>query len=367
MTVTKRPHQTTIDDLGEQVLFVAPNIRWKGGISSVIAEYQRAIATFQYQPSTTSENIVITFLSFPFLLIRFCLKLIRQPQIKIIHIHGASRGSFYRKYLLFLLARYGFKKKVIYHIHGAKYHLFYQGSSPWVQKRIQHFINTADCLIVLSDWWEAFFLENFSPRMIRVVPNIVRATKREDITYRTPRRIRLLFMGRIGERKGVYDLIETLHRHRDTLGSQYVLTLGGDGETKKLLALVEQYQLQQQVKFLGFVTGTEKERQLREADVYILPSYNEGLPISILEAMSFGMPIISTNVGGIPEVVLPHQNGILVEAGNQQAIYEAIKFFIDQPNKVEAYGRHSYDLVAQHYFPAPVMQTLADVYHDLLL
>ena len=365
---TKNFHQKSIDRLGEKVLFVAPNIRWKGGISSVVMEYKQAITTFQYQPSTTSENIFITFASFPFLLLQFCVQLgITKRHIKIVHIHGASKGSFYRKYIIFILAKYVFRKKIIYHIHGAMYHLFYQHASSFEQQRIRHFINNADCLIVLSDWWKNFFEENFEPRMIRIVPNIVKATKRENIAYQPSDRTKFLFLGRIGERKGVYDLLEVLHQHRDELSSRCTIELGGDGEVKKLQALIGQYRLEECVKFLGFVTGSEKERLLRAADVYILPSYNEGLPISILEAMSFGLPIISTGVGGIPEVVRPHENGLLVEPGDQRAIYEAIKFFVAHPEKIEEYGLRSYDIVAQRYFPEPVMKTLTHVYEDLLV
>ena len=361
-------HQSQdIDELGKQVLYVAPNICWKGGISSVVMEYKKAIRTFQYQPSTTSEDIRITFISFPWLVLTFCLTLLTKRHIKIIHIHGASQGSFYRKYIFFLLAKYVFRKKVVYHIHGAMYHLFYENASSFIQKRVRHFINTTDCLIVLSGWWKAYFEENFQPRMIRIIPNIVSATRKEDITYKQADSIKFLFLGRIGERKGVYDLLEVLHQHQRELASNYVLKLGGDGETKKLQRLIEQYRLEDTVKFLGFVTGSEKEQLLREADVYILPSYNEGLPISILEAMSFGLPILSTRVGGIPEVVLPHKNGLLMEAGDQPAMYEAIKFFIDHPNKIREYGTLSYEIVAQRYFPKPVMKALTEVYTHLLL
>ena len=364
--VDQRRPQETINTLGKKVLFVAPNIRWKGGISSVVMEYKKAIGTFQYQPSTTSEDIRITLISFPFLVLQFCLQLATKGAIKVVHIHGASRGSFYRKYILFLLAKYIFRKKVIYHIHGAMYHLFYENASPFVQHRIRHFINTTDCVIVLSDWWKTYFEETFRPRMIRIIPNIVSATRAEDASYERSGAIRFLFLGRIGERKGVYDLLETLHQHQTALGDSYRLELGGDGETEKLQTLIEQYQLGNNVKFLGFVTGSKKEELLRAANVYILPSYNEGLPISILEAMSFGLPVISTGVGGIPEVVLPYENGLLVSAGDQQAIYEAIKLFIDDPDKIKEYGMRSYEIVSQHYFPEPVMHALAEVYHDLL-
>lgn len=356
-----------INEYGQHVLFVAPDLGWKGGISSVVGEYKKAIHPFHFQPSTTSEDIRITFLSFPFLLVQFCLKLlITHRRVKIVHIHGSSKGSFYRKYVFFLLARYVFRKKVVYHMHGAMFHVFHQNAPSFVQRRIRHFVNTADCLIVLSDWWKDFFSENFNPRMVQIVPNIVNLTSLPTQTARAPGPTRFLFLGRIGERKGVYDLLEVLRLHRQDLQGKYLLELGGDGETENLQRLITQYALDESVKFIGFVTGADKKRRLQEADVYLLPSYNEGLPISILEAMSFGLPIISTSVGGIPEVVAPNKNGLLIEPGDHRAIFKAIKFFTDHPDKISEYGVRSYEMVAQRYFPAPVMRTLAALYQTLL-
>ena len=353
-------------NFGNLVLYVAPNINWKGGISSVVMEYKKSISPFQFQPSTTSEEIWITLLSFPWLLVQFCFKLlITHRHVQIVHIHGASKGSFYRKYVFFLLAKYIFRKKVIYHIHGAMYHLFYANASRFVQRRIRHFIDTADCLIVLSEWWKHYFAENFNPGIIQIIPNIVSANVTPRVKQDTEV-TRFLFLGRIGERKGVYDLLEVLQLHRDALQGKYVLELGGDGETEKLKRLITQYQLSDSVKFLGFITGDQKEQQLRKADVYLLPSYHEGLPISILEAMSYGLPIISTNVGGIPEVVIPHENGLLVKPGDHTAIFGAMRFFIDHPKKTRKFGLRSYELVAQRYFPAPVMRSLAELYQVIL-
>ena len=333
----------------------------------MMMEYKKSIHPFQFQPGTTSENIWVTMASFPGLLVQFCFKLlITHRHVKIVHIHGASKGSFYRKYVFFLLAKYIFRKKVVYHIHGAMYHLFYANAPRFVQQRIRHFVNATDCLIVLSAWWKNYFTENFDPKMIRIVPNIVSAIPSSSSVKGDSGMIRFLFLGRIGERKGVYDLLEVLQANRAALQGKYVLELGGDGETEKLEQLIAQYGLNASVKFLGFVTGAQKEKRLQEADVYLLPSYHEGLPISVLEAMSFGLPVISTNVGGIPEVVVSHKNGLLIEPGDHTAIFEAIKFFIDNPEKIREYGLRSYEMVAQHHFPAPVMRSLNDLYQAVL-
>ena len=125
------------------------------------------------------------------------------------------------------------------------------------------------------------------------------------------------------------------------------------------------------VKFEGWVGGEKKIHLLNWADVYILPSFNEGLTISILEALSYNCPIISTPVGGIPEVVT-EDNGILVEPGNTKQIAEAIHNYVEHPEIVKSHGAISGEIVdyaqtdaAQGAFPLP-FRTATDevVSHD---
>lgn len=97
--------------------------------------------------------------------------------------------------------------------------------------------------------------------------------------------------------------------------------------------------------------------------MYILPSFNEGLPISILEAMSYGHPVISTPVGGIPEVV--DGNGILVTPGNADEIWAAMSRYIDTPSAISQEGSISHRNV-RPYLPDSVMEQLRQIYLDIM-
>jgi glycosyltransferase involved in cell wall biosynthesis len=360
----------------DSVLYVAPDYhRWKGGISSVIIEYKKSIKNFQFSPSTTSANIYLTTLSFPFLIVSFCLKLAVKKKIKTIHIHGASRGSFYRKFIFFFISKYLYKKKVIYHIHGAGYHIFYQTASPMIRKGVRWMINNSDTLIVLSEWWKSFFEKEFSPKKIKIVPNIVAEpdlslVKSENIN-KTSKQLKndsvvnLLFLGRIGDRKGIFDLLEAIALNIEYFRDRCHLKIGGDGEIDRLLSYIHSNNLSDVVEFIGFVQGKEKETVLIETDVYILPSYNEGLPISILEAMSFAKPILSTRVGGIPEIVSDGYNGILFEPGDQDEMIKALKVLIEDKQKIKLYGSRSYEFVKENHFPDSVLEILSELYYEL--
>ena len=99
--------------------------------------------------------------------------------------------------------------------------------------------------------------------------------------------------------------------------------------------------------------------------MYILPSFNEGLPIGILEAMAYGHPIISTPVGGIPEVLKDGVNGIMVEPGNVEQIGNAIFTLVEHKGLIREYGNHSLEIV-QPYLPESVFATLSSMYNQLI-
>ena len=129
------------------------------------------------------------------------------------------------------------------------------------------------------------------------------------------------------------------------------------------MAAIRKNNLGDIVKFEGWVSGDKKINMLNWADIFILPSHNEGLPISILEAMSYGMPIISTPVGGIPEVV--KGNGVLVTPGNEIEIALSMRHYLDNPVLIEQEGRVSLNIV-ETYLPQYVMERLKHLYESLL-
>src|SRR5690606_23550060 len=110
--------------------------------------------------------------------------------------------------------------------------------------------------------------------------------------------------------------------------------------------------------------GKEKIDLLKHCDVFILPSYSEGVPISILEAMSYGLAIISTNVGGIPSVVINNKNGILIEPGNKVMMVEAINSLLESPQNINFYSSNS-SLFIKEYYPKAVKNRLIQIYDNI--
>lgn len=147
-----------------------------------------------------------------------------------------------------------------------------------------------------------------------------------------------------------------------TASGTAILEIGGNKMEAELTEAIHNLQLDDCVHFNGFVSGEKKTGLLRRTDVFVLPSYNEGLPISILEAMSYGCAILSTPVGGIPEIV--RDNGILVEPGNIQGIADTI-FELADTSSCRQMGLVSQEIV-KAFYPDSVMSSLSQIYLSLL-
>jgi colanic acid/amylovoran biosynthesis glycosyltransferase len=149
--------------------------------------------------------------------------------------------------------------------------------------------------------------------------------------FRTPRQEikRLFSSGRLAPEKGHCFLIRALKSLLDQ-GYDLELGLAGDGPSKEgLQTLVRELGVEHQTKFLGFLSEEQIIRQLQDADLFVLPSFVEGVPVSAMEAMAMGVPVIATNVGGTSELVENGTTGLLVRPADSHALADAVMSMID--------------------------------------
>lgn len=336
----------------------------KGGIASVLSVYAKYDKSFKFLPTYSSENNFKNILLFPIKYFNILFFLITHLNYKIVHIHGASRISFYRKYLIFLSLKYLLRRKIIYHIHGGEYHLFENESNFIIKKIIHHMVNNSNAIICLSNQWKEFFETKFNPQKTVVLNNIIPMPLEKNIMTDNEI-IKFLFLGKIVDGKGVFDLLISVYNHKEYLKQKIKIFIGGDGEIERLQKEIEELNLGEMVEFVGWVSGESKDKLLVNCNIYLLPSYNEGLPISILEAMSYKMPIISTDVGGIATIVKNDLNGILITPGDRDALFEGMKYFIEHKDEIDKYGETSFEIV-QDFLPEKVINDLYMIYEEVM-
>jgi colanic acid/amylovoran biosynthesis glycosyltransferase len=136
---------------------------------------------------------------------------------------------------------------------------------------------------------------------------------------------RLICVGRLCEQKGQLLLIEAV-RTLDATGIDFQLVLAGDGELRaEIEELVARYNLQAKVRITGWISGQQVRQEILAARALVLPSFAEGLPVVLMEAMALRRPVISTYVAGIPELVTSGEHGWLVAAGDVSALVKAMR------------------------------------------
>ena len=143
-----------------------------------------------------------------------------------------------------------------------------------------------------------------------------------------------------------------------------MLKIGGTMNEDEICQSIISEGISDFVEFCGYVSGNDKAYLLNWCDVLVMPSYFECLPMSILEAMTCSKVIIASNVGGIPTVVKDRKNGILIEPGDNAAMIEAIKTFVERPELLKPYGECSRKLV-ESYLPDKIVSVLISLYEGL--
>ncbi len=249
-------------------------------------------------------------------------------------------------------------KKIIFHCHGGGFKEF-RDSSP---AKVDSILSMADNIVCLSSEWKTYF-ESIRCKNVIVIKNVIGEPKIEKTE--SDGLVHFLFLGLICDNKGIFDTLEALAEHKDEFLGKIVLHIGGNGQTERLTERIKGLGLEQLVHFEGWVDKEKKRRLLNLADVYILPSYIEGVPISILEAESYHKPVITTNVGGIPSIVRNNETGLFVTPGNWDEIYQAIKTLTDDEHLRKKFGDAGYE-ISKGYLPETIKQELEVLYANML-
>lgn len=342
----------------EKILTIGIDYRAvRGGVAAVENVYSTFYKPFNHVTTVVDGGQVKKlFVLYKAFFLFFGWMLFR-PQIEIVHVHGSSNSSFWRKRIFIYIAK-AFGKKVVYHMHSGRFESFTHKHEYAVRK----LVSKCDVVIALSDYWKKFFEKELGCNHVEIIKNVISTPNNH---HHSSDCFNLLFLGLLGQNKGIYDLLSVIADNKDTFKGRLRLRIGGNGEVEKVRSLIKSYGISSMVEYEGWVSGEKKIDLLNCADAYILPSYKEGLPISILEAMSYALPIISTPVGGIPEIVKEGVNGYLVTPGNKKEIGRAIEQLMDDVEKRRKMGQISQSLVKEH-LPIYVESQLHELYRSIL-
>lgn len=343
------------------VLLVGPGPHGRGGINSVIAAYvesplsQRCsftwLSTFDNRSSVRKLMAVLrAYLLGPVLISR----------ADIIHVHGTFRTSFMRKLPLILMAK-AMRKRVIFHLHANTFEGMFDGPLAPV---IRWTFASVDKVIALSPIWAAGIRSRCPGADVVSLPNPVMVPLKDSVRRSENKEPRILFLGNLEPRKGFKDLLKAFPAVLAVIPKAR-LVFAGDGDIEGGRQLAAELGISSSVTFLGYVRGESKALELQSAALLCLPSYDEGVPVALLEGMSNGIPVVATPVGGVPDLICSGENGLLVEPGDIKGLSRVMVSLLTDAHFSESIGKAGFEHIERFHSIDHVCTLLHGIYASL--
>lgn len=340
-----------------RVLVVATSHKTRGGITSVIKAHQTGEQWKEYNcrwiETHRDGNAIRKIWYFMRGFIQFVCFL---PFADLVHIHLAAVN---RK-LPFVFLTKLFGKKLIVHLHfpDAETTLYDKRLSP----RYGWCIRKADICIALSYTWKKMIEDCYHVDNIRVLYNPCPEVERIPYSYRDKY---ILFAGTVSQRKGNQDLVAAFA----TIASKFPdwkIKIAGNGEIEQGLKQAEELGIQNQIEYLGWISGAAKDELFKKSAIYCLPSYAEGFPMSVLDAWAYGTPVITTPVGGMPDVAKDGENMMVFEPGNIEKLTEKIESLLSDELLRNRIAKASCDFANNKFNVKTITKELGEIYRKLI-
>jgi glycosyltransferase involved in cell wall biosynthesis len=355
-----------------KVLHVGPDIEARGGIASVLYGLNEHAALFaalgfdfDFLPTTAkvSTRFVDKAIVFARALFRLMHKLIRSD-VDIVHIHTAIRGSLIRKSVL-AWACVLTRTPYVLQVHNGAFVPNYLAQSAAVRYCIRKILSRAASVIVLSrsSWTAMIDLQLVAPNKCHIVFNGIadplngKSLERDE----SKETVIVTFLGLISAAKGVPSLISAVAAMRRDLPA-FSVRLAGIGDIKGLKDSIDANKIAGTANYVGWLNGEEKAATLAATDIFVLPSRSEGFSVAIVEAMAYGVAIVSTAIPGVVDVIRDDIDGILTKPDDVPALTAALERLVQDSSERSRLG----DSARQRYldtFTFDLMTTrLAQVY-----
>lgn len=300
-----------------------------------------------------------------FLIVLAALKLISLGllgRIHLLHVHLAAGGSWLRKYVLFSIARL-LGIPVVVHIHSGRFADYWSTASPFAARSITRLLSGSARIITLSQAYRKTIVERLPEVRDRVLVLANATPARRPVAAQSDDpRVTITFLGVLARLKGVDDLIAALGRMHTPTAWQAVLA--GHGDIDGYRKQAEEAGVADRVEFPGWLDEHGVDALLARTSVFVLPSYSEGLPMSILEAFAAGLPVVATPLPAIVDVVHEGRNGCLVTAGDVAGLSNVLARLVEDAALRRRLGQAAFADHAAHYAIEPYVERLVSVWRS---
>lgn len=332
-----------------------------GGISAVLCNYRDgglfARWPVKFLPTYRGSSAADKLLAASTALLRFVGWLLT-GRVAVIHAHTAARASFWRKSAFLLLGSLAGCRTIL-HLHDGSFPAYYHRCGSLRRWAIRAMLGRVDRVVVLTAGWLATIRDIQPAARFMVIANPVTALAVPP----DPQAGVVLFLGRLWREKGILDLIEASAMLAQEFPELRVVC-AGDGDIPSLRRRVAELRLERHLFFPGWMDGPAKNELLARASIFVLPSYAEGLPIGVLEAMINGIPVVASKVGGIPDA-LGSEAGLLVPPGDPAALSAALARLLRDPELRRHMGSAGRRRAAEMFAGENVLARIGELYLQL--
>lgn len=364
MSTRRRPANANFPDapaMNRFIVMLGSDFSAPGGISAVLRNYRDGglLARWPvkflptYRRSFTADKLLTASVA----LLRFVSWLLA-GRVALIHAHTAARASFWRKSIFLLLGSLAGCRTIL-HLHDGSFPAYYERCGALRRWAIRAMLGRVDRVVVLTPGWQATIANIQPAARFAVIANPVTA----HCLPPNPQAGEILFLGRLWREKGIFDLIEA----SEILAREFPelrVVCAGDGDIAALSRRIAQLDLERKLIFPGWVDDRAKDELLARASIFVLPSYAEGLPIGVLEAMINGIPVVATAVGGIPDA-LGDEAGLLVPPGDPVALSAALASLLRSPELRRGMGNAGRRRAGDAFAGEKVLARIGELYLQL--
>ncbi len=304
---------------------------------------------------------LVRFVFSPLVLLVFLLR--HRPDI--VHLNTAMLLKSYWRDNVYLLVARLLGRKVVYQVHGGALPEDFFAGNRLLTALLRRVLEQPDVLLLLAQV-ELNAYRRFVPgQRLEVIPNAIDVSATKSLTAKPAGSLHLVYLGRIVKDKGVFEIVETLAVLAGQ-GRKLRLTIGGNGpDEERLRARVSTLGLDERVEFIGPVFGMDKDCLWNAAHVFVFPTYREGLPYALLEAMAAGAVPITTKVGAIPDVMQDGGHGLFVEPRSTVDLARAIARLDDDRVLLARMAEAGQKRVLVHYTVARLACDFERIYDSL--
>jgi glycosyltransferase involved in cell wall biosynthesis len=352
-----------------RIAMIGPDLEAQGGIATLARTFIEADALeavdLRYFSTVSEGSKVRKAAQMAVGQARFLKSFAGSWKPDLFHIHVADGASFYRKMVYFEQARASGKPVVLHNNFAHLEDLF--GRDRVHEAVIRRAYSEADQVHVVSnDMADCIREWTDGQATIRVLFNPVPASQ---FPWAGPRGDKanptVLFMGRVGDRKGIFDLVEAWPAVLQRVPHAR-LRVGGDGDLDGLRARLSALGIQESVEVMGWVSGDDRLGAYAESDVYCLPSYAEGLPVSVLEAMASGLAVVGTDVDGFPDAIVEGETGFMMKPGDRTTLADRLARLLEDTELRDRLGANGRARVEQVFDGEILAGTLKDYWSELV-